>query len=224
MAHSPGLELDHVFVWVGREAPEAALLEGAGLRLDAERAEHTGQGTASVFFSFENAYLELIWVTDPDEAPAGWPERSRWRETGASPFGLGLRRTSPGVVVPFPTFAYRAPWMRPGTTIEFAEGSEDLTVPLVFVVPPTMAVRPPDEFAPEACEALHHPLGVHELTTVRLGLDLPAEPSPVLAALESAGVIAFEPTAGRLLDLTFDGGHSGTSRDLRPGLPLRLRR
>ena len=37
----------------------------AGFTRVPEVATHSGQGTASVFFVFENAYLELIWVDDP---------------------------------------------------------------------------------------------------------------------------------------------------------------
>ena len=95
---SPGdLELDHVLVWVDRGAPEAERLLDFGLTEGAPNV-HRGQGTANRRFFFCNAMLELIWVDDETEArrePASrlriW-ERWRYRETGASPFGLCVRR------------------------------------------------------------------------------------------------------------------------------------
>jgi glyoxalase-like protein len=59
--------LDHVFVCCAEGAPEAERLVRLGLT-EGSPNTHPGQGTASRRFFFENAYLELIWVTDPREA------------------------------------------------------------------------------------------------------------------------------------------------------------
>ncbi|MFW9842748.1 MAG: hypothetical protein ACFFES_17800, partial [Candidatus Thorarchaeota archaeon] len=90
------LELDHVYVCVAREAPEARLLQDAGLRLANDTAYHMGQGTASVFFFFENVYLELFWVDNMEEleqADKQFADKLNHVDSGGSPFGLGLRRT-----------------------------------------------------------------------------------------------------------------------------------
>ena len=61
------VELDHVFVCVAPDAPEADLLVAFGL-LEGTPNTHPGQGTANRRFYFRNAMLELVWVRDEDEA------------------------------------------------------------------------------------------------------------------------------------------------------------
>ncbi len=73
------LSLCHVFVFVKPGAPEATGLYAAGM-VESYRRRHPGQGTANVCFCFDNAFLELLWVTSeaevtspPSPAPA-WPK------------------------------------------------------------------------------------------------------------------------------------------------------
>src|SRR5437879_3127395 len=90
------LAVDHVFICV--ENPHAAerALADFGLQFGRRRI-HQGQGTANACAFFDNAYLELLWRHDDDDLqsevvrPLGLWERVRWRETGASPFGVALR-------------------------------------------------------------------------------------------------------------------------------------
>ena len=83
-----GIELDHVFVCTAPEAPEARELSQFGLR-EGPPNQHPGQGTACRRFAFQNAMLELLWVTDKEEATS---EKTRgtllWeRWTGRSEIG-----------------------------------------------------------------------------------------------------------------------------------------
>jgi len=90
------LAVDHVFICV--ENPHAAerALADFGLQFGRRRI-HQGQGTANACAFFDNAYLELLWRHDDDDLqsevvrPLGLWERVRWRETGASPFGVAFR-------------------------------------------------------------------------------------------------------------------------------------
>ncbi|HST23622.1 MAG TPA: VOC family protein, partial [Blastocatellia bacterium] len=91
------LELDHILIWVTKGAPEIKALEDIGLQAFGETTHHIGQGTASKVFVFENAYLELIWVDDEQAATKNaartginMKTRAQWKQTGASPFGIGL--------------------------------------------------------------------------------------------------------------------------------------
>ena len=108
------LELDHIFVHVQPAGPEAERLEALGL-VESYRRTHPGQGTSNICYCFDNAFLELLWLIDEAEAlsPAiartQLAERSHWRASGASPFGLALRRQSDETVLPFPTWGYRPP-------------------------------------------------------------------------------------------------------------------
>ncbi len=102
IAQEPVLELDHVFIVVppgGAEAIEA--LRQSGITVDTEVIRHEGQGTASVSALFENAYIELLWVDSSVAVDSAhyldiiaFRRAAAWRETGSSPFGIGLHLLS----------------------------------------------------------------------------------------------------------------------------------
>jgi len=111
------LEVDHVFVCVDLQAPEAEFLKAFGFK-EGRRYTHQGQGTANVCFFFHNAYLELLWLNDVNEIQSpvvrltGLWEGCCWKQTQACPFGIALRATIPGSTeLPFPTRDYYAPFL-----------------------------------------------------------------------------------------------------------------
>src|SRR4051812_15254748 len=105
------LELDHVAILVTPGAPELQALEALGLHPLGEKTMHGGMGTASTAIFFENVYLELIWVDDPDVAARKWDAVGANMTTrvykpeshgeGAFPIGLALRRKA-GEAGPLP--------------------------------------------------------------------------------------------------------------------------
>lgn len=111
------IELDHLFVCAAPSAPEAERFIQLGLR-EAPSNRHPGQGTANRRFSFANAMIELLWVSDPGEAQSQLAKRTllwdRWsdRHRGASPFGIRVRPADPErTVPPFPAWEYRPPYL-----------------------------------------------------------------------------------------------------------------
>jgi len=62
-----GIELDHLFVCTAPGAPQAEDLVQFGL-LEGPPNQHPGQGTANRRFSFKNAMIELLWVSDAEES------------------------------------------------------------------------------------------------------------------------------------------------------------
>src|SRR5258705_3967562 len=90
------LAFDHVFICCENPQVAERALSDFGLQFSRRRI-HGGQGTANASAFFDNAYLELLWRHDDDElqsevvAPVGLWQRVRWRETGASPFGISFR-------------------------------------------------------------------------------------------------------------------------------------
>ncbi|MCW5852852.1 MAG: VOC family protein [Anaerolineae bacterium] len=218
------LELDHVVIFVSPDAPEAQSLAALGLDGFGGVTRHGDLGTASTAFFFENTYLELFWAHDEDQArakllPVGMDigARMRWRETGASPFGLMLCRhlgaTHP---IPFPTRSLRAEWMPGEVAIDFA-GSE-AAEPYVGVVPEALAYRSFRAGIP----APAHPLGVRRLSAIRMTTSRQSL-SATARLLVEQGLVVIEPALEPLMELTFDGGAAGKSLDLRPILPLRLK-
>lgn len=80
--------LDHLILLSATGAPEAHAIVHLGLT-EGRSNTHPGQGTANRRFFFQNAFLELVWVTDEIEARGETVRRTqlweRWagRLTGA---------------------------------------------------------------------------------------------------------------------------------------------
>ncbi|NEP46828.1 MAG: VOC family protein, partial [Okeania sp. SIO2H7] len=203
------VELDHFFVWVQPKAPEAKILfDELGLHRSGY-GEHTGQATASEFFFFENAYLELLWIDDEEKVKEDsyrttmrWCDRSRWRETGASPFGVGLHRLASAEeeLALFP-LRYSAEWMLPETYMEVSDTSKQVTEPLYFIVPEYMAVANVKQFS-EIITTDIHPWGDKKVTSVRISLPKGEELSPIASEISRHTAIAIESGDSYLLELT----------------------
>lgn len=226
----PLVELDHVLVVVPDPTAAVAALSAAGITVDtATVTRHEGNGTASVAALFGNAYLEIVWV-DPDVAVSEEArgdlelrrQASAWSASGPSPFGIGLRRSRPGVE----EFPFRGSERAVG---EWVEGGEPFFIfetaddePRAFVVPEYMGMSTwGGQIQAEMPSLFEHGLGVDELTSVTLHV------SAVPASVEEArfDFVAFgEADRAPLLELEFDGGGTGEVTDLRPELPLASRR
>ncbi len=216
------MELDHVFVMCDVGAPEAAALHALGLREGSSNA-HPGQGTACRRFFFGNAYLELMWVADADQAraPAAAPTRlwDRWsqRRRGASPFGLVLRGgpNAADTAPAWPTWTYRPAWLSKEQSIEFARDTR-LEEPEIIALP---FLR---ERVGAGVEPVDHDFLLTDITAVRCGLGDAARLSPALRSLEDLGIVTFESAREPTLRLGFAGGDEGKTMDLWPTLPLVL--
>ena len=217
------LEIDHVFVFASPDAPEAAVLREAGFVVFPETSRHQGQGTASISVMFENAYLELIWIDDAEEfAAVGLGMAERRASEAGSPFGTGLRRTSPDAEIPFPTETYTNTWMTGMPPIEMVPWSGAVREPLIFVVPDMMSWDTTLGQVPQLAQFTEHDTGVGALTAVRLeGPGLPTE-SEAISALGELGVVEFVSGFEHVAHLTFDEGAQGETLDLRPSLPVVL--
>jgi hypothetical protein len=216
--------LDHVFVCCSPGADEeAAALAALGLT-EGTANTHPGQGTASRRFFFQNAYLELFWVTDEDEArgPVAGPTRlwERWsaRGTGAAcPFAVILRPSDPAKPEPpFATWAYRPPYLPAPLAIDLAKDTP-LAEPAFFHIG---FARPPEQYLTQPTV---HPRGVQRLTAVEIGLLDTRALSPAARAIEKAGLVSFRTAGEYVMTLSFDGATGGASADLRPTMPVVLR-
>ena len=231
------LERDHIFIWVSPGAPEAARLQKSGLYTDGKVHKHSGQGTSSIVFSFQNAYLELIWIDEPEvarrkgqEMGTELPARAAWKQTGASPFGIGLHhRVAGSSDLPFPTKRYWADWMKPDTFIAIAESSVNLKEPFCFVVPDYLAVPSAEQLElflnrqPDYRKNYTHALGVRRLTGVKITIDVAGKFSETASMLAKNGVVLVKRGKSAHVELTFDGGSQGKTLDVRPTLPLSLK-
>lgn len=215
------LAIDHVYIWVTKDAPEAMHIRSFGLHLLNDVTNHTGQGTSSRFFIFKNMYLELIWVSDIaallrqsvavgiDLAP---PEH--WQETGVSPFGVGFHyKVGSQRSLSIPTRPHRAEWMPPSAAIHMIPKSS-VYEPAYFILSDELAYTEP--FEAES----NHPLGIQRLTQLCITIANGDNLSPMTQLLTQNRALRIETGSSPLMKLIFDDGAQGLSLDCRPMLPL----
>lgn len=215
------LEFDHAFICCSPGAPEGDALVRLGLT-EGSPNTHPGQGTANRRFFFRNAFLELLWVADPEEARSEPARRTRlwerWsgRTSNACPFGLVFRSKGTGAgAVPFPTWGYRPAYLPPDLSIGFADGVP-LHEPELVHVPFLLRPGVPRQ------EPTNHALPVRQVSGVSVGLPGAERLSPPSQAVSSAGLARYRPAEHPVLELTFHSKED-LAWDLRPTLPLLLR-
>lgn len=220
------LELDHVFICTTVDAPAADRLVELGLT-EGDPNVHPGQGTACRRFFFHNIMLELLYLHNgqemQDEAirPVRLWERLNYRQTGYSPFGISLRSTEDEpVTLPFDTWAFRPPWLPEQWQIDVAKNDNFISEPMVFHI--SFGQRP-ERYPPDRRQPLNHPLGVREITGVRITLPGKGSFSPALQALEQANLVSFMPDEVHSMEIEFDGRQRGNTADIQPDLPLLVR-
>jgi len=174
-------------------------------------------------FFFRNAYLELLWITDPAEAQSATirPARlwERWNARGtACPFGLCFR---PGAQddgnIPFPSVEYRPPYLPESWSFHVGTSAGVLTEPVLFYLP--FSKRPDSQSAPRR-QVVDHAAGLRELTRVELISPHVDRLSPAFEALLRTSVVRRRIGAGHFVELGFDGDTKGRVMDFRPGLPI----
>lgn len=218
------LEVDHVIVCCAPGAPEAEALVAAGL-IEGSSNVHAGQGSANRRFFFENAYLELLWIDDPAQAKREPVRRTRlwerWlrRDASACPFGIAFRPSDPAAetLPPFPTWAYHAPYLPAQVSIGIALATPLAEPEFLYL---TFATRPDAKRR----EPIEHPAGLRRLTGVGVGLPSSGVRSYAAKAVAELGLVSWFDAPAYAIELTFDDGADERSIDLRPTLPLIVRR
>jgi hypothetical protein len=228
----PPLEVDHLMIHVAAGAPERIALERAGFRIAPDLNQHEGQGTASITVELANGFLELVWRdTSVSVAPGleriaeRFQRQGDWRSSGWSPFGIGLRRSRGAPdSLPFPIRRVRSPWMAPGASLEIISATSDTAGPRLWVVPKSMAAngRPESDSERQRLskrDTFMHANKARAVTAVKVfAPDRGITPETKLVATYSP--VVFAQGADWLLEITFDGGRQGLTRDLRPELPV----
>lgn len=216
-------ELDHLFICTNVGAPAADRLVSFGLTESTPNI-HPGQGTANRRFFFRNCMLELLWVSDSEEAqsevtrPMHLWERWRDRAGEACPFGVCLRPTFHSTnPLPFPTWTYRPAYLPRSLSISVATNARVLTEPLLF----SLSFRKRQDSYPEQQrELLNHAVGFREMTRMTLASPHANHLSPELRSLVNSSLIQLRHEENYLMKLGFDGEIKGRQADFRPELPL----
>jgi hypothetical protein len=223
-----GWTLDHVFVATTEPAVAEAELAGFGLTFN-RRTVHPGQGTANVCAAFEGSFLEIVYARDevelrsPAIRPLGLEERIRWRETGACPFGIAFRPEDPeedAAGWPFPTWHYQAPYFPAALALPIVTPPDRLDEPLIFVMRRSV---PPAGTWPAPGTSPEH-LGARRAIT-RVTIHRPTAapaPSPGVRWFFERGLLVPATGSEPLVELEWDGGRLGSSRQFSDAAPLRL--
>jgi Glyoxalase-like domain len=192
------MEIDHIFVFVDERGPELRRMHFSGLR-ETYRRQHAGQGTANACFAFDNLFIELLWLTSPEEAASDsirrtlLLERSRWCENGACPFGIAWRMAEGENPTDTATWAFRPPYLPVGQSIDVAVDSDDPQQPMMFTFPGSKA---PMTWPDARKGQLQHAAGFATVGRVRLSLPSHVQPSQSLAVLARGADIALESLPG----------------------------
>lgn len=225
------MELDHFFIFTSVNAPEAdrAIAPRLGVAeialglTEGTSNHHPGQGTANRRIFFDNLMLEFLWVVDESEvrspliAPTHLWERWRYRETGYSPFGVGLRRSREDERLPFATWDYHPPYLPPDLKIEIASNTHP-DEPFLFVIP-----------FPKSDRSTNHPNGIKNITNIEITIPTKRPFSQAINTINKSGLVTFSSGEKHLIEIECDLGvaevwsdrnNQNKTADLRPTLPL----
>lgn len=150
--------IDHIFMFIDPEGPEIEQMAKIGL-VETYRRVHQGQGTRNVCYCFDNMFLELLWIDDPDAALSPMIKRTRlydrsvWRRRDVCPFGIAWRASRSGAEPTIATWAFSPPYLPKCMTIAVAEDGDDPRLPMMFRSPGSL---PPTEWPPERRGELQH--------------------------------------------------------------------
>jgi len=218
-------------IHVSPGAPERAALEGAGFRIAPELHQHEGQGSASIMVEFADSFLELAWRDEQVRVAPGleivatrYQKQADWRESGWSPFGVGMRRRPAAPdSFPVPTKRVRAEWMEPDAFLDILAPGDTLG-PRLWVVSASMAANGRAESAGErhrlaSPENFQHPNGARRITRVRMFVPSRSR-TQAAAMLARHSAVEFRAAKEWRLEVTLDDGVQHVTRDLRPRLPL----
>ncbi len=176
------MELDHVFLISGYEGvPWIDRLTDKGL-VETYRRTHHGQGTANVCFAFDNAFIELLWITDPTEARSEPIARTRLfeRANGGCPIGIAWRGETDSRIA---LWEYRPPYLTDGLSIPVAKSSDDPGLPMLFQSPGRLG---PAHWTAERRGALQQAANFRRLQLI---LHTNGPPTPDLAVLAKHSIL-----------------------------------
>lgn len=228
------LEVDHLQIYTVGGFQAVCVLQELGLNNANQILRRERQGTASTIFVFENTYLELIWIEDEiafrryaAQTNMNLLSRSHWRQTGASPFGIGLRYKTYVLdnLHQTSTNTFMGEWDNPETVINFsAENLGAVQEPICFTIPNYIALTNWLDHSQEKHQHLiAHPLGIKKLTGVKIVINTHRAFTNAVSLLEDNGIMTIERGIAPLLELTFDGNAKNQVVDARPLLPIKLR-
>lgn len=197
-------------------APGAGRLSEIGF-VEGPGNVHPGQGTANRRFFTDGFTIELLYVSDVEEAATGAGRGlgilARSRDAAASPFGLVVRVAECAAVSDFPNWKYFPDYFSDDLCFHVGNNSSDLSEPLCICMPPRL---------PKAsAAATEHANPGWRLTQleVRVPGNAPSEVLSRFTAMDGVRVVCGRP---HRMTMQFNDAVAGKAEDLAPDLPLVL--
>ncbi|MGJ3246533.1 MAG: VOC family protein [Elainellaceae cyanobacterium] len=223
------LEPDHFIIYTDNRTSAVERLQELGFFVN-QSVHYIECGTVSSIVFFENIYLEIVGIDETVAiAQSGLLgldqiERIHWRKTLVSPFGLGLRckQNSVGSLHANETLE----WMSfSNSSIYFETNNFSKTdEPFCFLVPAALALTTwLNPSLQHHRNLFSHLLNVQRVTDVKITVHAYSKLSNVVTTLLQNRVLSINRGLFPLLELTFDGGITGKTVDIRPLLPLILK-
>lgn len=210
------LELDHFFILTDKAPRCAEQLVALGL-VEGSSNSHPGQGTANHRFFCKNSMLELLYISDADEANNGPASKLRLTERSgsdaASPFGLVFRQGGGSQKEPFPGWRYHPDYFSGIRYFHIGESTDRLVEPLCIYMP----------FDFQSTE--NEPLQAGRFARItQLIISVPVQrPSAVLKAASECEMISIRLNEPHQMEVVFNQAKEGQVQDLRPAMPLIIR-
>lgn len=224
-----GLEVDRLFFCVNSGEKTVSILQELGLHSPKTIVKSESQGTLSKIFFFNNIYLAIVWL-DRDgnsyrnELQTGidFPARTRWKETKASPFGIGLSKRQKKDI-PFYLEQDLVRNLVVDKNIYYSkQNQKNLLEPFVFFLPDRFSFKKIlNVDSTITREFLAHPLGVQTVTDIKIIAQKgKRRDSEIINFINKHNILTIDRANEPLLELTFDRGIKGKTLDVRPMLPI----
>ena len=213
------LILDHLFFITGSGGAIADQFRDLGWA-EGSSNTHPGQGTSNRRFFFGDFVLEVLFVSDAEEAASGTGKNlqivDRSLQPGACPLGIVVRTQGANPV--FPHWKYYPDYFPENMFFSVGDNSGNFTEPLCICMPIDL---PKKRTGPGAgAEIQNNSSWV--LSSVEIDLPL-NEMSTALEAFSEIDNIVVCTGKSERLTLVFNHGVTGSSKDLEVGFPVTVR-
>ena len=134
------MDIDHIFIFTDSKGKIADELISFGLTANESRV-HQGQGTMNRTFSFENFFLEIVWVYNEQEIksdlvkPTGLWQRAEYFKNNYAPFGLVITNNEESDHLFEKAYKYQAEYFAKGMAFDILQNSNQPGLPWTCRVP-----------------------------------------------------------------------------------------
>jgi len=221
------LEVDRLFVCAKHGEKAISMLRQLGLYCPNTVVSSQSQGTRSQIFFFQNIYLAVIWLGDESpqlDTGINFAARVNWRDSHASPFGIGLSRKKN--LSRLYNKQYPVNDLVINNYVAYSQQNQKSSLePLVFFLPDSLKYgKILNKKLAQNQQYINHPLEVNRVTNIKISARSgKRRDSDIINWTKSNKLLEIERASEPLMELTFDDGIKGKIFDARPILPVVFR-